>query len=231
MKRLGYAFLVAGAISLPTLVLAQDQNPNQSQPGDHRDHRGEQPGGQRPGAGGQPVAQPGTPLEHRDDQRGPNGANHGGDNHGGDNRGGDNHMGGDQRQGWQGDRGRGDEHDRRDDHADHGGYSHNRPPPGNYWRPDGGRPVASYWQGRRWNDRPVYGARYEFPRGYHYRHWSPGGLLPLPFLQSSYFFDDFADLGLPAPGSGYRWVRYGPDLLLVSVRNGRIRDVRYGVFG
>jgi Ni/Co efflux regulator RcnB len=32
------------------------------------------------------------------------------------------------------------------------------------------------------------------------------------------------------PPKGYRWVRYGPDLLLVNVRTGRISDVIYGAF-
>ncbi|MEJ0065348.1 MAG: RcnB family protein [Caulobacteraceae bacterium] len=32
----------------------------------------------------------------------------------------------------------------------------------------------------------------------------------------------------PPPGS--RWVRYGPDLLLVNLTTGRVEDTAYGVF-
>lgn len=112
-----------------------------------------------------------------------------------------------------------------------GNYSYNRPPSGNYWRPGNSRPSSNYWQNNRWNNRPVYAPAYRYPRGYSYRQWRPGLILPSLFLGSSYYFDGFGDLGLSAPPYGYRWVRYGPDLVLVDVRSGRIRDVRHGIFG
>ena len=37
-------------------------------------------------------------------------------------------------------------------------------------------------------------------------------------------------MGLEPPPPGYRWVRYGPDLLLVNVRTRRVADVIYGAF-
>jgi len=37
-------------------------------------------------------------------------------------------------------------------------------------------------------------------------------------------------LGVGAPPRGYRWVRYGPDLLLVRSRDRKIVDVIYGAF-
>jgi Ni/Co efflux regulator RcnB len=37
-------------------------------------------------------------------------------------------------------------------------------------------------------------------------------------------------MGLEGPPYGYRWVRYGPDLLLVNTRTGRIEDAIYGAF-
>jgi Ni/Co efflux regulator RcnB len=55
-------------------------------------------------------------------------------------------------------------------------------------------------------------------------------LLPSLFLAPSYYYDSWYDLGVGAPPPGYRWVRYGPDLLLVQVRTGRIADVIYGAF-
>jgi Ni/Co efflux regulator RcnB len=54
--------------------------------------------------------------------------------------------------------------------------------------------------------------------------------LPPVFLTAPYFYDGYSTLGLAPPPSGYQWVRYGPDLLLVNVRTGRIADVVDGVF-
>ena len=50
------------------------------------------------------------------------------------------------------------------------------------------------------------------------------------FLGSLYDFNGFGAFDPGAPPYGYHWVRYGPDLLLVSNRSGRIRRVIYGVF-
>jgi Ni/Co efflux regulator RcnB len=57
-----------------------------------------------------------------------------------------------------------------------------------------------------------------------------GAILPSIFLASPYYYDDYATLGLAPPPAGYRWVRYGTDLLLVNVVTGRIADVVDGVF-
>ena len=50
------------------------------------------------------------------------------------------------------------------------------------------------------------------------------------FLSSGYIYDDYWRLGLGGPPYGYHWVRYGPDLLLVEWRTGRVVDVIYGAF-
>jgi Ni/Co efflux regulator RcnB len=50
------------------------------------------------------------------------------------------------------------------------------------------------------------------------------------FLASSYYYDDYAALGLAPPPPGYRWVRYGPDILMVNVVTGRVADSVDGVF-
>ena len=71
---------------------------------------------------------------------------------------------------------------------------------------------------------------YDYPNGWGYRRWNSGQALPLLFLTQSYFFSDYGSYGFGAPPYGYVWVRYGPDLLLVSRRTGRIRQVIYGVF-
>ncbi len=111
------------------------------------------------------------------------------------------------------------------------GYSYRRPPPGDYWRPGARQPATNYWRNNRWTNRPVYAPAYRYPTGYGYREWSIGLILPSLFLGSGYYFQSYYDLGLSRPPHGFRWVRYGPDLLLVNTRTGRIRDVRYGVFG
>jgi len=49
-------------------------------------------------------------------------------------------------------------------------------------------------------------------------------------LAPPYYYDNYAPLGLAPPPPGYRWIRYGPDLLLVDVTSGRIGDVVEGVF-
>ena len=48
------------------------------------------------------------------------------------------------------------------------------------------------------------------------------------FLGSGYYFDGYSSFGVGAPPRGFRWVRYGSDLLLVNVR--RIARVVRGAF-
>jgi Ni/Co efflux regulator RcnB len=71
---------------------------------------------------------------------------------------------------------------------------------------------------------------YRYPPGFAYRRWLSGAILPPVFLAGSYFYDNYGALGLGPPPPGYRWVRYGPDLLLVNVATGRIADVVDGAF-
>lgn len=103
----------------------------------------------------------------------------------------------------------------------------NRPgrPGGGYHKP---RPSQYYWRGK-WYGRTRVSA-FLYPRGYHYRIWYEGNVLPSLFLTSSYFYDGYAALGLEAPPPGYRWVRYGPDLLLVDLHTGSVEQVVYGAF-
>ncbi len=96
-----------------------------------------------------------------------------------------------------------------------------RPPP----RPGG--PQFS-WRGRYFN--PIRGSAWRYPSGYSYRRWSIGALLPSLFLASTYYYDDWRGLGIDPPPPGRRWVRYGPDLLLVNLRTRRVEDVITGVF-
>jgi Ni/Co efflux regulator RcnB len=81
--------------------------------------------------------------------------------------------------------------------------------------------------GRRYT--AVRAPEFRYPRGWAYRHWNTGEVLPGLFLTSAYFFD-YGFLGVPPPPPGLRWVRYGPDALLVNVRSGRIVDTVYDAF-
>lgn len=100
---------------------------------------------------------------------------------------------------------------------------------------DRGRDVRGRDRGNRYfNFRgrqyaAIRGPAFSYPRGWGYRHWYQGDYLPRIFIAAPFFFD-FDLLGLPPPPPGARWVRNGPDALLVSVYNGRIIDVIYDAF-
>ena len=82
-----------------------------------------------------------------------------------------------------------------------------------------------------WHGRVVHVGVYHGPHGYHYRRWTVGHVLPRAYWAPTYYYPGYAALGLYAPQAHYQWVRYGPDLVLVNVQTGNIRDIRYGVFG
>ncbi|HEY1900531.1 MAG TPA: RcnB family protein [Steroidobacteraceae bacterium] len=93
----------------------------------------------------------------------------------------------------------------------------------------GRRPAHRFLSGGGWH-RSIRGPAFHYPSGFAYRAWATGAILPSVFLTDAYFYDNYATLGLAPPPAGYRWVRYGPDVLLVDVRSGRIADVVDGVF-
>ena len=95
-------------------------------------------------------------------------------------------------------------------------------------RPSERRP-HQFWHRGAWGVR-IHGPAFRYPRGWHARRWAIGAVLPALFLTNEYFYDDYAPIGLQAPAPGYRWVRYGDDLLLVNVRTGEVEDTAYDVF-
>ncbi|WIA54976.1 RcnB family protein [Sphingobium sp. WTD-1] len=119
-----------------------------------------------------------------------------------------------------------------------GGDGHHGRPPTQPGRPGGPhpgrpgdyRPPHHPGAGRPPNFRPIPGPAFRYPHGYRYRRWTVGLFLPAVFFSSYYYYNDYWRLGLGAPPYGYRWVRYGPDLLLVEVRSRRVVDVVYGAF-
>jgi Ni/Co efflux regulator RcnB len=106
----------------------------------------------------------------------------------------------------------------------------NIPPPRPARPPNWGhRPSHHFLSQGRW--RPsIRGPLFRYPPGFAYRRWTTGAILPPLFLSGAYFYDNYAPLGLGPPPPGYRWVRYGPDLLLVNTVTGRIADVVDGAF-
>lgn len=90
--------------------------------------------------------------------------------------------------------------------------------------PGGHHKAGHFWHRGGWSVR-IHGPAYHYPRGWHYRKWAIGAILPALFLANEYYYDDYAGAGLQVPPPGYRWVRYGPDLLLVNVRTGQVEDV------
>jgi Ni/Co efflux regulator RcnB len=93
-------------------------------------------------------------------------------------------------------------------------------------RRNGGRQY--YYSG---NYRPSIRVRpYRYPRGHYYTSWQIGAYLPSLFLSTQYYYDDYYQLGLAPPPRGYRWVRYGTDVLLVNLYSGEAVDVVYSAF-
>jgi Ni/Co efflux regulator RcnB len=71
-------------------------------------------------------------------------------------------------------------------------------------------------------DRVAYVAPY---RGWAYRTITPGYQLRPVFWAPRYTISDYGTYRLRAPGFNQRWIRYGDDLVLVNIRNGRVLDV------
>jgi Ni/Co efflux regulator RcnB len=71
---------------------------------------------------------------------------------------------------------------------------------------------------------------YRWPRGYHYRRFAEGGVLPRRFWTRDYYLDNYALYDLDPPPPDFEWVRYGPDILLLDLNSGQIAQVVYGAF-
>jgi hypothetical protein len=84
------------------------------------------------------------------------------------------------------------------------------------------------WRGRSFNQ--FRGPPFSYPRGFRYRRWRTGNRLPHEFMSPRFRFNNWGRLGVGPPGAGRRWIRYGPDLLLVNIHTRRIEDVIFNVF-
>ncbi len=88
------------------------------------------------------------------------------------------------------------------------------------WRSD--RRTDWRWDGDRYRDRWS-----GYPRGYAYRPYGVGYAVPRGYWGSRYWIARPDYYRLPPPWAGTRWVRIGPDALLIRIGDGFvIRAVR-----
>jgi Ni/Co efflux regulator RcnB len=78
--------------------------------------------------------------------------------------------------------------------------------------------------------RRFHAGSYHRPRGWYYRRWSFGQILPALFWARQYWLNDYIAYDLPPPPYGTVWVRYGNDALLIDRDTGEIITVEYDVF-
>jgi Ni/Co efflux regulator RcnB len=121
----------------------------------------------------------------------------------------------------QGDQGSGDHRAWGDQggYGDHGGGYAERP------RRDRG----AYRAGGAAHPR-VSAEPYRYPPDVSYRFYRRGEQFPGALLIDAYLIEDVLGLGLAEPPHGDRWVRFGPDAVLVDPNSGQVLDVVYGVF-
>ena len=108
--------------------------------------------------------------------------------------------------------------DRRDAHDDRRDWHDDR----HEWRDD----RRAEWRAERRYDA----GRFYYPRGYGYRTWAVGGFLPRPYWGERYWIGRPVAYGLPYALRGTRWVRVGPDALLIRVYDGAVVRVARGIF-
>lgn len=88
------------------------------------------------------------------------------------------------------------------------------------------REVREDWRDYRRSHRNVYRRQaYVGPRGYAYRPIAAGHRFEPQYYGSRYQVNNYSTYRLPAPRRGTRWVRYGNDVALVNVNNGRVLQV------
>jgi Ni/Co efflux regulator RcnB len=108
------------------------------------------------------------------------------------------------------------------------GYQRVTEPPGWNARPatvDRGAYQHNYQAARNYHIGP-----YRRPHGWVDRHWGYGEILPRAFWAPQYLIADYWLFALEVPPTGYEWVRYGNDALLIDINSGEVLQAEYGVF-
>lgn len=91
-------------------------------------------------------------------------------------------------------------------------------------------PAAASAQPGPWHHGWHHGPAYVGPRGYVYRPVVPGYRFAPDYYHRRYWIADPMAYRLPPVPRYHRWVRYGPDVVRVDVRTGRVVEVRGGYF-
>lgn len=82
------------------------------------------------------------------------------------------------------------------------------------------------WRDYRRTHRDAYRRpAYAGPRGYAYRPVAVGHRFDRAYYGNRYWVNNYGAYRLPAPSRGARWVRYGNDVVLVNINNGRVLEV------
>ena len=98
-------------------------------------------------------------------------------------------------------------------------------------RPHGHHNRAERSHDRHQRDRHHRYSSYVAPyRNWRYHRVPVGYRLRPAYYGSRYIITDYGYYGLRTPARNLRWVRYGPDLLLVDIRYGRVVQVIPGRF-
>ena len=96
---------------------------------------------------------------------------------------------------------------------------------------DSRRELREDWRDYRRSHRNVYRQpAYVGPRGYAYRPISTGYRFQPAYYGNRYVVNNYSTYRLPAPQRGARWVRYGNDIAMVNMSNGRVMQVYNGFF-
>jgi Ni/Co efflux regulator RcnB len=74
----------------------------------------------------------------------------------------------------------------------------------------------------RWSGPRYGGSAYLAPRGYRYQPWDVGYRVPRAFAAQRYWVANPGYYQLQPAWRGTRWVRYGPDALLIRTRDGAV---------
>jgi len=91
---------------------------------------------------------------------------------------------------------------------------------------DSRRELREDWRDYRRTNRDAFRRpAYVGPRGYAYRPITTGYRFQPAYYGNRYWVNNYSTYRLPAPARGARWVRYGNDVALVNMRDGRVLQV------
>jgi len=81
------------------------------------------------------------------------------------------------------------------------------------------------WSGPRYRE-----SRYVYPRGFAYQPWGVGYRLPQAYFGRPYWVSNPYAYRLPQAYRGSRWVRVGPDALMIRIGDGFVLEAVRGLW-